>query len=332
MTWGEPRIQAVPDVLHVLTVCFNPMRFHRRYDLHARFHDHLASFEQARPWTVEVAIGEREFEVTAAGNPSHLQLRTRSSVWLKENALNLLVERLPLGWQYVAFVDADVTFLDPHWVDNTLHALQHYDVVQPWSHATDLGPNGEPLLTFKGFGYGYVEGIDPGPIQRGSGFTAKWHPGFAWAFRREAIDAVGGLIDYSILGSADHLMAHALIGRLTDALPGNLSEGYKAACLRWEQDAKALRQNVGYVPGTILHHWHGSKANRQYANRWKILADCGFDPVVDLRRDWQGLWQLTDRSIPLRDALRRYFSARNEDSVEPPSSTAPSTTAGKSAS
>jgi hypothetical protein len=48
-------------------------------------------------YTAEVAFGERHFEVTEAGNPRHLQLRTTSEIWHKENALNLLIQRLAGG-------------------------------------------------------------------------------------------------------------------------------------------------------------------------------------------------------------------------------------------
>jgi hypothetical protein len=36
------------------------------------------------------------------------------------------------------------------------------------------------------------------------------------------------------------------------------------------------------------------------------LRRTGFDPDLDLKRDWQGLCQLTDRNRALRDGLRAY--------------------------
>ena len=58
------------------------------------------------------------------------------------------------------------------------------------------------------------------------------------------------------------------------------------------------------MPGLILHHFHGSTQNRAYNQRWKLLQRTGFDPNLDLKRDWQGLWQLTERNRELRDGLR----------------------------
>jgi hypothetical protein len=88
----------------------------------------------------------------------------------------------------------------------------------------------------------------------------------------------------------------------------------------WQDRAKALRQDLGYVPGTIVHHWHGKKAQRHYWTRKKVLVESQFDPTTDVSRDSQGIWQLhddgTDRFIKLRDGLRRYFRSRNEDSID----------------
>jgi hypothetical protein len=46
------------------------------------------------------------------------------------------------------------------------------------------------------------------------------------------------------------------------------------------------------------------------------LAQSGYDPEFDLKRDWQGLYQLTERSLILRDGIRQYARMRNEDSTE----------------
>ena len=66
----------------------------------------------------------------------------------------------------------------------------------------------------------------------------------------------------------------------------------------------------------LLHYFHGAKRKRGYFNRSAILWDNDFDPVRDIKRDWQGVWQLTDRKRDLRDALRTYFRSRDEDSTE----------------
>jgi len=50
-----------------------------------------------------------------------------------------------------------------------------------------------------------------------------------------------------------------------------------------------------------------------------VLTTYAFNPVTDLKKDRQGLWQLvveTERQMKLRDAIRHYFVSRKEDATE----------------
>ena len=121
----------------------------------------------------------------------------------------------------------------------------------------------------------------------------------------------------AILGAGDRHMAHALIGTVKKTIHSKLSQAYAQDLIMWESRAeKHIKRNVGYVPGLLLHHWHGKKRDRRYADRWKIIINNNYDPRLDLKEDWQGLWQLTDRNFKLRDEIRAYFRARNEDSID----------------
>lgn len=305
-----------PSQLHVITVITNPQRFGTRYDLYRGFEKH-AKDQGVTLWTVEAAFGDRPHEITSHEDPHHLQFRTRSEIWHKENLINVGIQHLPRDWEYVAWVDADITFARPDWAVETIHQLQHYDIVQMFSRAMDMSPQHEVFAVHKGMGWSYVTGKNP-PALGSNGYAyGFWHPGFAWAARREAIDHLGGLIDWAILGAADHHMAHALVGRVDRTFPSRAAGEYCKSLMRWQERAeKHLRRNVGYVDGTIMHHWHGKKKDRRYIERWDILLDNHFNPELDLKKDWQGIWQLTDRSIGLRDGIRQYFKQRNEDSID----------------
>jgi hypothetical protein len=93
------------------------------------------------------------------------------------------------------------------------------------------------------------------------------------------LDILGGLIDFAILGSAAYHMAWSLVGeadrsiaeRLTQAKTSRkLNRGYVHAIYAWQKRAATLNKNIGYMPGTLHHYWHGKKVNRQYVNRWKL--------------------------------------------------------------
>lgn len=314
------------DLLHVIAVVSNPVRYKSRYTLFEKFRKQCTSSNH-KLWVVEAAFGDRPFEVTDSCNPNHIQFRSWDEIWLKENMINLAIQRLPSDWQYVAWVDADVTFTRADWAEETVQQLQHFYVVQMFSHAIDLGPQEEPVQTHEGFCYNYVRGIElgrPGPPSGGYYYyqcktgVNQWHPGYAWAARRDAIDRIGGgIADHGILGAGDHHFAHSLIGNLKQSLPKGLHPNYVSLLdARQTLMEKYITRDIGYVPGTLVHHFHGSKRQRFYKERWKIIIENNFDPVTDVTRDAQGIWKFTRTKPRLRDEIRAYFRARNEDGLE----------------
>jgi hypothetical protein len=302
------------NILYVIGALSNPVRYDRRYQLFDKWKKYMLGFPNLRLYTVEMAFGERGFYTGPEETMQCVQLRSYEELWHKENMINLAVARLPDDWEYVAWIDTDIMFSRPDWVDETIHQLQHYMFVQMFETAIDLGPTGQALKMHNSMIANYLRGASFAP-----GYL-DWHPGFAWAARREAWDAVGGLFDQAVLGSGDRHMACAMIGKAPVSYSAQLSKGYKDAVLNWEDKCdRYIKRDVGFVQGTILHQWHGKKRDRGYQSRWKILESNKFNPVTDLKRDWQGLWQLevtNDRQIELRDDIRRYFRSRNEDSID----------------
>lgn len=307
---------------HVLTMVSNPVRYSSRYRL---YHDFKEKIERAglNLWTAEVAFGHRPFSVTQADDIHDLQLRTQHELWIKERALQLLVRKLTLvhqDWEYIAWLDADIEFPnwqgENAWWKETVQQLQHYKVVQLFETAADLGPSGKIIKTHQGFASRYIQGHS-----FANNYYENGHPGFAWAIRREAFEGTGGFIDWGVLGSGDRHMATGWVNQAEYSLNHKCSPAYWRKLLDWQALAERhVRRSMGFVPGTIMHHWHGKKKDRQYGDRWKILVDTQFDPDKDIKADAQGLWQLVDhgdvRSIEIRDKFMKYFRARNEDSID----------------
>ncbi len=300
----------------------NPKRYRSRNENYRHFKEHMLD-SGVNLWTCEIALGGRCFEITDHGDPKALQLRTNAEIWHKENALNLLVQRLPPDWKYVAFIDSDVEFTHwrghKAWFNETVHMLQHHRIVQLFQHAIDMGPTGEVIQMHTGFAYSYCRGQ---PMPKPGNYGHHWHPGFAWAVRRETWDQMGGLIPWAIMGAADNHMAHAWIGRVMESVNPGVSGPYFEKLQAYQDVCNlAVRKDIGYINGTIRHHWHGKKKDRKYWDRWRVLTETKFDPNRDLRADSQGLLALVDlgdeRSILLRDRARDYYLARNEDSLDP---------------
>jgi hypothetical protein len=109
-------------------------------------------------------------------------------------------------------------------------------------------------------------------------------------------------------------MALGMIGEADAQATGMPGSNYAKALMEWQQRCQGLIGcNIGYVNNLLVHYWHGSRKDRGYSTRWRILVDHLFDPTVDLRTNAEGLYELTDAKPELRDAVRDYFMARNED-------------------
>jgi hypothetical protein len=304
--------------LHVITTISNPLRYESRFRLYQEFRRRLVN-EGVRFYTIELAFEENPFVVTDSGNARHFQVRSRQLIWHKENLVNIALQRLPSDWKYAAWIDADISFVRPDWIDQTLEQLKHRAFVQMFTHAIDLGPAFEPLKTYEGFAYRHLQtlGADAGRPDAGSEYPNPGkrigQTGYAWAARRDALEAVGGLIDWSILGANDYYMALALVGDVDPQATRMPESNYARMFLEWQKRRLSHGCDIGYVNNSLLHYWHGNRRDRGYDTRWQILADYGFDPATDLRTDNQGLLEVADTKPGLREAIRNYFLARNED-------------------
>jgi hypothetical protein len=262
---------------------------------------------------------------------SDAQFRTSAELFHKENILNETVKTFDPNWKYGAVVDGDFTFTRHDWALEAIHQLQHYDFVQLFSTYTDLSATGYggnvPGRVTKSFAQSYIENghqLPPGWTDFSSGYAygqGGWQSpgatGGAWAFRRSAFDTVGGMMDQAILGHGDWFMAFGLVSAPL-AVQGTVAERryhphYVAMIAGWQNRGALLKKNIGVVDQFALHHFHGSKSKRGYESRDDILVKYQFDPLADIRRNSQGIYELTGNKPGLRDAIRRYFIARQED-------------------
>lgn len=308
------------DKLYVITAIFNPMLFESRTRLYRRFEKYI-EYSGAVLITVEVAWDGRPFEVTTPYNKHNLQLRTEALLWHKERAINLglaYLKKLYPEARKMAWIDADVTFANPDWVKDTLNALDHFDVVQPFSQAINLNPRYERMWDVKSMFCNFINNIGyaqnpPKQLK----YAGGGHPGLAWAAKISALDSLGGLLDICVHGSADTHMGNALMGDVTlytnTHFPQNLLAKYKA----WQDKCdKYIKKNIGYVNGLILHEWHGKSQDRGYEKRIDMICFHQYDPDTDLIVTDNGLYAFAGNKIDMERDLRRSLSSRNEDSVD----------------
>jgi len=319
----------INNTLYVIAVISNPRNYKSRYNLYRNFKKYI-EYSGAKLLTVELAFGDHDFEITDKNDPFNIQVRSSSELWVKENLIQIglnNLNRLDPDWKYVAFIDADVTFARPDWVQATLTCLQHYDVIQLFSMCADLGPNHEIFQHRKGFVAKYLEeGFNYGPpdcknIDEMSDNSSLGHTGYNMGWNRSALEKIGGPYELGIVGSGDRIMWCCIIGEPDASIPdgtcdvNNALSEYKKSIYRWADKAKLLNCNIGYVDGLLLHSYHGHKIKRGYNWRTRILVENSYDPLIDVYKDHQGVLTLSGNKPKLKRDLQNYFASRNEDSL-----------------
>ena len=295
----------VEENLHVIMVISNPCNFKKRYKLAREFISRMSLEKNVILYVVEVVYSDQQFHVADPTNERHLRIRTwESPIWLKENMVNMGVDLLlPQDWKAMAWIDADIEFDNPYWALDTLKVLNgSRDIVQLFSHCVDMDEEEEQMKIFNSYGYQYSRNSE----------KEFWHPGYAWAMTRSAFDSLGGLYDLGILGSGDYNIAKSISNQGAESIHQGNSDGYKTTLRMYQQNAKFLR--LGYIPGVIRHYFHGSKKNRKYGDRWKILVKYQYDPLKHVTKNEFGLMVPTPECPPgLLEEILQYFQERNED-------------------
>jgi hypothetical protein len=303
-----------PSDLHVFTARSNPLHWGAPHRNWKAFLDGMRR-DGVTLTVIECAYGEEDW-VCAEDGVRHIGVRANTRVWNKENLLNIGIHRTPEA-KYIAWVDADVLFRRADWAVSTIRALQHYNVIQPWSDALDMGPHDEVIQHHRSF---CRQWFIRQPVVGKENW--KWaggkydfpHPGYAWAMTRQAYDWVGGLFELGGMGSGDYHMALSFIGKADYSMAGGVSDAYRREVKRWEERARShINLNVGYVQGTIEHLFHGRKDDRGYETRWGMFVRHDFDPTEDLKKNAHGVLEFAGNKPELRHDFDLYLQRRNED-------------------
>ncbi len=114
---------ATQETLYGTTVYFNPRGYSSRKRLYNEFVTYTNCEKNFVLITVEIAFGDRAFEVTDSNNPHHVQLRSWHELWHKEKGLEIGMQRIVTLYpnaEKICWLDSDIRFGNPNWVNDTL--------------------------------------------------------------------------------------------------------------------------------------------------------------------------------------------------------------------
>jgi len=301
--------------LWVIVSYFNPCGYKNRRKNHDIFVQSMRS-AGIPLLIIECAFGNASFQLPESIDT--VQIRSESVMWQKERMLNLAASWLPPECTAVAWLDADILFMNAQWAKDTMRLLQTHSVVQVFETAVRLeegnvmGPQADTVSSFGAVAPHRLHLLSCGR------YDQHGHTGYGWAMRREIFDEVG-LYEYAISGSADHFMAHAIYGDMDGfCIQSVLGKSPpQLACLKtWSEKFHAkVKGSFTAVPGQIVHLWHGELKHRRYYQRMLEINSLGFNPYTDiLSLPGKPLeWHPEMDKPTLRNYFVEHFKGRKED-------------------
>jgi hypothetical protein len=296
----------------VISCYFNPQNNPYRLKNFNRFYDRIKHLDHR---IIECVIGDAQAELPENANIKRVY--AKNLLWHKESLLNRLIAELPPQYEYVFWVDADVIFENDDWLAEGVRELETYKIIQPFEYGVHLDRDqtsfsqnpadinrqmkerivaGERLENIRVW-QSFCATLRKNPGRIIDHYDLHGHVGFAWGARREVLRKVP-LYDKALIGGADHIIAHAAAGQIphqciTRAFAEDLDE-----VLEWSRSF----YRVGFVPGTLLHLWHGELAKRDYLKRIQVNTA----KIKEIKqKDRNGLYETDDDSF-----VHQYFETR----------------------
>jgi hypothetical protein len=217
-----------------------------------------------------------------------LVLQAKAPMFHCENLWNVMASRVPKEYTKFIFMDTDLRFSLPDWLDRSSRLLDECDVIQPMA-TCDWGDMVKPSVAAKFCKTGHWD-------------LGQAHPGFAMGIRRDYWEKIGGLYCRGTLGCSD-VINWASFTRVWKPT--------RHASVVMTPEAEARRDlppaRVGFLPGCRVRHMpHGSRRNRQYQTRY---SDYRTSHQVAPNEDGVLEWVREEDATE----ARRYFASRAED-------------------
>jgi len=295
---------------YVISVVQNPARSRSLMKNYLKFQRQMKHYG-IKLITVECVYDSAPFAVTQMNNePHHIQIQSPDVLFHEENLVNIAIAKLPPDAKYVAWCSCDITFTNPHWVEDTINSLKTFKAVQLFERIFYADDQGNEVEQSKGFAaklFGRKKETDSvEKILTENTVESK----YAWGFRYKALKDLGGLIDFSPIGNNHKIMAYCLANMAEQYVPAGVSWPFRGAVEEWQSNARTILNNsIGYVLGAIQVPLIKARKESEVYDNWVLLKEHKFNHINDLYKNKEGLYCLEKSRKRLAEDLKTYFNA-----------------------
>jgi hypothetical protein len=225
-----------------------------------------------------------------------LRFHSKSALFYKEALWNRLEQAIPEQYTKICFLDSDIIFDRPDWLDEISTLLDTHDVVHHFKICHRLNHNFHIDRTT----ISYVSTTDNKALK---------DPGFGICLTRSFFKKIGGFFDKCVMTSGDYYFIRvALLQENIYTFP-SIDDDFL------EYKKKFIGAKYTFLPCTILHLYHGTCQKRDYAGFSSMLdkVNTNWSNIAILNSD--GFWELKDSA--LNSKFIDYFKSREEDFIKP---------------
>lgn len=276
---------------------FNPQNYAAPLENYLAFRKALGSINLI---TVELSFNG-QFDI-----PDAIQIsgnKRKNLMWQKERLLNIGIQAVPAHIKYIGWMDADMVFMNNDWLVNAICLLDHSPMVQLYWQIRYMDKYGVKSSSKLAYCFAVKEDNSHG------------NPGGGWLTTAEYARKFG-LFDKAIIGGGDTHNVYGLFQQKRYYRGGYAdTPSFREEVEKWASPQREMwtGKTLPVISNQLIHLFHGSQKNRNYASRHDILTKNLFDPQKDIRINEDGIWEWATGKFRMHKAVAEHFEKRKED-------------------
>ena len=291
---------------------FNPCNYLSKYINFLMFYDKMYNDALYDLFVIESYNKKSEYRINKNCHKV-TSVYCNQIFWQKENLLNLQINKIKDKYDYIGWIDCDISFTNPNWFNKVCEEINPNDIFQICSsvkkHTNHVGDFIRcESLAFAVMTKKSIKKTDMLHFRKGE-------PGYGCIFPTNLINTDKPLYDKAIAGSGDflNLIGYLKLDNFDDYINNdrfflNLYE-FKKDYVKWRHSVAKVNE-IKALKLEIEVSYHGTTENRKYLEREHILRLVEYNPQTDLEKTTRLYKVRNKKAIKL---LENYFIERKED-------------------